>query len=401
MRHRSQAPSVKRSSSARFPSAVLGVAFALGFASTGCRQILGVDKFNLDEDAGSGCSSPGYPARPAVSETPGDQEFVVKLLTDSYGDKPGRPYGNLGLNLDLSCTVAGGPTTCKEPYWADQDHTDGPRGVDNASSQLIQAQDQSNTLLASDTLSESSGARAYLVRVRGYNGLINDDAVTVSFFAASTSTHATDAGGGGDAGNAGDASDAVWNVGSAWVNDGSLDSPKYADARAYVASGVLVAHFDPLLLGFPFGGYVALRQAVLKADVVVASNGARELQHAVLAARWPLGSILLFASMAYPKAAFDGADPHAVPVESGYWGWLDNVCRYTDTRVEGNDPDLPCDGLSFGQALHGVPAVMGAVYPGKDDSPHQPIFDSPSTLCEFVSTVEGGSTSFDASSQAR
>lgn len=398
MRRRSHAHSPRRSSVAPIRAAALIASVAFSFV--GCRQILG-DNFVLESDAGlfssANCAETGYPSRPPAGQSLDQIEFVVALRTDSYGDDKG-PYKNLGFNLDQTCTRSVGPTSCREPVWATADHQDGPGGVDNASANILAGLNQGPAFANYDTLTENTGARAYLVRVRGYNGLADDDTVEVSFFSASTNPPPaptvtpgmptppviTPQWKGKD----------VWLVGGDWVDGDSVDSPKYVDHAAYVTGGALVAQFDTLQTGYPFGGYETLDKVVLKADILVA-NGEHELANAVLAARWGLRSILGFTSLA-TKRYPDCRDPREVPNDFNYWQALDKVCQYVDIRVEGDDPAASCDGISFAQAMHGVPAVLGDVFQGASDPPCPAIFGP--ALCEIVSQPSDASTAFDGGS---
>jgi hypothetical protein len=162
-------------SRARFGRAVLPLCAgaALVAVPVACRQILGTGRFDVRADAGNAlevCEPTVLPERPSPAAPAPEIEFVVVVYTETWGDTaPVTPDASLpGLNLDGRC----GTPNCSEPFWANANPNQGASGIDNAVGRLSSTVFRGQ-ITAGDVGAANDGTRAYLLRVRHFNGGTN------------------------------------------------------------------------------------------------------------------------------------------------------------------------------------------------------------------------------------
>jgi hypothetical protein len=303
------------------------------------------------------CDGPQLPPVPTPGTTPGALDFVIALRTKDWGDhvEGGIPtYLHLGFDLDGVCTRSSATASCQSPPGAAlADFTDGAGGIDNASGRFSSTW---RTTPISDEIRrvEDSGQAANLLRVRGYNGEANDDQVEVSMLVGTVWPSSKPS----SIKPLWDGSD-TWSTTSAFVEDGALDKPLNVDKNAYVNDHTLVAHFASAVLGGPFTNFSTVDGVVLSGKLVAQGAG-YALENGVRAGRWPAGGFFAFLTILIagtPCALTQYSAQYDVYLKAK------RACALTDIRSEGDDTSMPCDALSFGASLDGVPAKIGDVLP--------------------------------------
>src|ERR1051325_8732626 len=157
----------------------------LALSSTGCESAIGFDFDTVEEQPPCRHAQPN--PRPALTDAGGEVEVTAVVINAAYGDgfdAEGRPnFLSQGYDLDGLCTGPEGPASCTPPAWVGYPETDGSNGRDNGVGRMFSAQDAlfGLTLVSSDFLAPfvESGEHAPngIIRVRGYNGLHEDDHV--------------------------------------------------------------------------------------------------------------------------------------------------------------------------------------------------------------------------------
>jgi hypothetical protein len=334
--------------------------------SDGGRDATDAKATNVANPPDAACVGATYPGPPTVAGSGGDITFNVSLVTEDWGDltlPDGGPSNvTLGRNLDGLCSGATS-TACSQPASAMTDfHADGPSGIDNAAGQA--AAYFGGGITALDQQSERLGTRAYVVRVSGYNGEMNDDNVTVAWYAA-TAHRVSDAGvDEGDAGAA-PANPRVWHPLNDYTSD-SLDvAPRYETRLAYVTNGTLVASFLQLAVGGP-PSVSKLSKATVTATVELGDAGSYVLHDVLLTGRWAVGDVLNL--MLTALARFDNANCADAPQVQPKLAYLTQyICNRVDVSSAGDDLSNTCDSLSLGVKFGSMPAELsGPVVTTKD-----------------------------------
>lgn len=356
---------------------------ALAVFSPGCRQIL--SDFSVQKDASLGapdsgaaaekCSKGTYPGVSVTANSGGTTSFVVLLHTRSWGDRGvtnGLPdYQVVGLNLDGYCTASHPSAACKEPSWADADHSDGPDGIDNAAGHAVYSV-AGSSIAQNDYDNENHGVRAYLVRVSDYNGLPDDDNVHVAWFSATLSDHVTiapvpDAG----------SPNLAWNVFAPFLQG---TNPKYEALDAYVSNNVLVARFDQLQLGGP-EAFVPVSSTILRANVVHDEEWG--LDDIILAGRWPVAGIISILKAELCQVGCANSTESC----SALLPFAKVACQNVDIASTSNAPaDAPCDALSFGVLFDGSPGRLGPLTNPVSTSADTACDLGPGSVCEMYVT---------------
>ncbi len=340
--------------------------------------------------AGLACNHASWPDPPASSD-PGtdDVDFVVAARTIDFGEVDLSVGPAVGYDLDVRCTCQGEGPSCIEPDWATADHCDGPSGRDNAIAQLFHdlgAVDKDFTS-AHYTESAEIGEDSFLLRVRDYNGQLNDDQVTVSMHpsegtdddpcnppnaqpawdgsdlwainAASLNVAQGGAGGAAGAGGAGGAAGAGGQSVPCGLNGHDIDDARYIDVNAYVSNGTLVASLPEVALEFTSGDDNL--PVVLKAGFIsgrLEQQGSQwYLREGLIVGRWTLAEFFkLIGSIT--------SQQEPICTDSSVYPLLKNaLCQYPDIASELTGPTAPCDALSFGVAIEAHPAQIGSVLP--------------------------------------
>jgi hypothetical protein len=361
----------------------LVLAFPLACA---CTSALGLDDAEFESvEVPAACRPKTIPERPASSEISGSDVFVVATRQLEFGDSkdPNRPrYDEIGFDLDGVCTHEPTERGCSPPSWETTLQPDGPGGVDNVVGRALY--DTGAQITQSQIAIEGieSGLATALFRVRGYNGLSDDDEVEVIAYTGSTSE---------DPPSLYDGSGSLglkpqWHGYDRWYVYPNLlvppatdtaphfvDQPKYFDSRAYVSNGTLVARLDELLLSTGL-----MTKVVIAAEIVRQDSGWR-LTRGVLAGRMHIDSGLARFSV------FPNPDNPSEPFcrnSSQYELYKRRHCATADISYRSDDPSAPCDGNSWAWRFETWPALLAGVAADKEyafdrcSDPDRPANDS-------------------------
>lgn len=379
----------------------------LGALAQGC-FLQGFDRQDGDGSGGAGAGGAGAGAAGAAGGSGGGPELC---LIASYPDAPGPSADaeqldlafalsavNLGeddidhrpgFDLDRVCSCCSDCVApqahCQVPSYADAELTcDAPeggssenQGRDNALAQVVRSfgdlGDQLPAGSGSMNARIQSGEWSMLVRVSGYNGLPDDDDVTVSLFT-------TD----------GLGATPTWQGTDAWpVRTDSLlpdyqDLPNPLDAAtvlnttAYVSQGRLVGVFDGagsdqnrLSLSLEGGFSLELTYAIFTADLVK-EGSYWALREGTLGGLWALEEVFKTLSAIRPRLCTD---------DVAYKFFKDRLCQYVDGRAGPPGPG-ECDSISFGLWFEAGAITFGAI---EDPSPPEmgcdPEFDPINDSC--------------------
>lgn len=251
----------------------------LGLASSACAAIFGLDDLSdanyrtdagvpIDgatptdgaamQDAGPDVADPrcarlSLPDKPTVSgsaATPGDVYAALKRLR--LGTTEGDPV--IGFNLDRRCTDDRTQTSCitkaldgVETVPQDKDGGAGP-GIDNAGTSLLSLLAGFGGAFSQTGIDElvTTGEFGMVFRILNWNQEPNDSDVTLEVFPAFQATGLSDGGvrlpkpqfGPGD----------IWTLDARYQAIETHSTLKSIPGAAYVTNGVLVAHFDQLVI---------------------------------------------------------------------------------------------------------------------------------------------------------
>jgi hypothetical protein len=287
-----------------------------------------------------------------VPDTSGmnDPEVVfLAVRTLDLGDAS--PGAEPGFDLDRACSCCQGcpeVPTCMPPG---APICDGPRGADNATASFFASM---SSVLSEPVTTDALRSRiavgqwTLLFQIWSYNGLDDDDQVTIAFY-STTGSQATP----------------VWNGMDAWdIRDDSLPALE-TDLRrahvrtnnAYVADGVLVATFTEPRLGFWLGPEFP----IVFGDAVVSGRLAGpapyRMTEGTIAARWAIGDA--FWSLDLMR------DGGTAVLCQGLPDYEDVVkpalCSRLDSRPD--DALTACTAISFGMSFAAEPALPGAIVP--------------------------------------
>lgn len=325
----------------------------------------------------SKCKHATYPGPPAGTDLGGDIEVVGAMVSLSFGDPHavsiGLPhYSEIGFDLDMTCTGQGEGNSCVFPEWATKDQreqSDGVDGRDNAVGELIARIQELIPEFGSQTFNNMAeeGRVSILFRIRGYNGLPNDDQVEASLVVGAPFDSFIDG-----AKPLWDGTD-VWPIASDSLADGqSIEKPKYFDPRAYVRDGVFVATLPEATIRLPNGllpgnaGEINLKLvgAFISGKLVRVDtpDGERwELQDVHLGGRWPTDDLVKqMSQFPEPKPPLY---PDPLCMDSPTYGMFRNLlCSYTDIFAGVGGPTSICNAISFGLHLQTRPAYLGDVF---------------------------------------
>lgn len=316
------------------------------------------------------CETATFPAPPGPTGAGGgvDLDLAMALRTLDLGETA--PDARPGFDLDRVCSCCTDCQTdgdaCTPPAFAtpgaacdvDSAGTSTNAGRDNALALVIASFGMVGSRLpvGSQTMTDraENGQWSLLVRVSGYNGLPDDDQVSVSLFT-------TD----------GLMAPPVWNGLDVWpIRPDSLasDYALYPDPRdaatvlnpsAYVTGGRLVGVFDGaegssnrLSLNLNGGFALTLTTAIFTADLVEGPSGWR-LDNGTMGGVWNLTDVFKSLSAIRPPLCTD---------DSAYVFFKSRLCQYVDIRSGPPSPQ-PCDALSFGLSFTADPIVFGPVSP--------------------------------------
>lgn len=327
----------------------------------------------VDPGKTSKCEHATYPDPPSGKGLGGDIEVVGAMQLLSFGDPHAVDldlphHTEIGFDLDMTCTGQGEGSSCVLPDFAkDVDKTDGKAGRDNAVGALITEIQNYIPQFGSQTFNEMAeeGKVSILFRIRGYNGLPDDDQVEASLFVGAPYDSFTDG-----AKPQWDGTD-VWPVASDSLSDGhSVDKPLYLDARAYVRDGTLVATLPEVSIRLPNGllpgnaGEIMMKLvgafiAGKLVEVDTAAGKAWELQDVHLGGRWPTDDLVKQMAQ-FPAPPYPFKEPLCMD-SAAYEIFRRMLCSHTDIFAGVGGPTSICNAISFGLYLQTRPAKLGEV----------------------------------------
>jgi hypothetical protein len=324
----------------------------------------GCSTFEGLELAKAECESVLPPLRPSSSSaSTEDLDIAMAFRGFDFGEKNRDggppPYQEIGFDLDGLCTGQGEGPGCAQPALSSLDPTDSPGGRDNAAGGRFFGLEQTRPFLSWPAFvreNAEAGALSIVLRVRGYNGGV-DDEVEVAIYAGRLRAAAQQVGQDGSSSTlpAWDGTD-EWLVFDEWINltEGPTGEfpARYRVTDAYVTEDqILVAHFPNVLTGIGL-----LLHAVVSGRLVRTKAG-WTLVEATMAGRQSLDNTLEF----FVQGGFAG-----VPVCVGglYEALRLEVCSYADvSSTLSNDPALPCDATSIAWNFEAEPVKLA----GTDD----------------------------------
>lgn len=307
----------------------------------------GLDVFDV-------CTPLKEPAKPAAADPGGTDTpltFAMKQLVSNNSETP------FGLDLDGLCTcftdkgkTTPGPDACKRTTSFCDDQQS--RGLDNAGATLfkqINAQGGVNMIEVENSL-VAEGKIGIVIQISDYNGLANDDAVTVKFIRSAGVSGGADF----NTTQIWPTSGVVYTSTDGWVVTQTL---KTADGGALTVRN-LVAHFAevevPFLVSTP--DPPKMRGAILTATIAD-GYAIPDLQ---IAGR--TNTLKLVNQAGQLQTPF-GTVCQSLQINNLYKQFGSAACAVSDMPSDpANDRDLgtPCDAMSFGVKMLLVPAILGA-----------------------------------------
>lgn len=376
----------------------LGSLLALG-SLAGC---VAYDPALVQRDAspdmgGNGTCTPHHaPGRPAGDDTSmaGDVSFGLRDVVLNQSAALARMTG---YDLDDFCTDDTNHASECNPGMGGRVPTDGDDGIDNqfgaALYPIVEAAVPGLEMRA--RAAQTAGNGLPVLRLRGWNGTMNDPVVDVTITAAVFSTmgtgltmapavtiadpaHQTLADGSPVPPPVWDGQDFAWVRNDSFLG-GDLDMPLVRDQQAYVNDGLVVAHLPARVdITFPtdtVGVLVRLTDAVATGQL---SEDGLMLTNVIVAGRWAINDLLTT------------AENIGLCRGSGQYSVLNNtLIRDGDVRSTPpmpGDPVLDCDALSIGVSFTGFRMRIAGITPGLVISDQ----------CASEAGVPDGSTAMDA-----
>lgn len=327
----------------------------------------------LVQRAGS-CDARHPPVRPTGTDTSmtGDVSFGLR---DVVLQQTAAMARMTGYDLDNRCTDATNHDTECTPAMGAPVALDGDNGIDNQFGAVLYPliegaipglQDRART-------AQMAGNGLPILRMRGWNGTMNDPLVDVTITAAvfstagtgmttapmvhiTDATHYTLADGSAVPAPVWDGQDFAWVRDDSFVG-GDLDMPLVRDQQAYIVNGLVVAHLPERVdIVFPtdtVGVLVRLTGAVATGQLSADGN---MLTNVVVAGRWSTTDLL------------STAENVGLCRSTVQYGILQSqLARDADVRStspQPGDPMLDCDALSIGVGFTGFRMRIAGVTTG-------------------------------------
>lgn len=320
-------------------------------------------------DDAAQCVSERPPAPSGVTDAGGDTELVLALRTiDFHESGDGK---SIGFDLDKTCTCQGEPSSCALPAGSsEQDVCDGPGGRDNNGSILIASSAMLGLTSGSLNQDVAKGDSSMLLRVRQYNGLPDDDQVSVAWLVPVKLGKPP----------LWDGSD-TWNIAGSSVayHEGQpdLDDPVVVDNLAYVTGGRLVASLKGgAKLGMTSKFTMIIDNAFLVIKLVQGDAG-WGMEEGVLAGIWRSADVLTnLRGLNIAQQALCTNHPLYPNIKKG-------VCDARDISSNSLSPTAKCDAISLAFTFTGVAARLGAVIDvSASTSPCEPQYDPGNDDCD-------------------
>jgi len=293
------------------------------------------------------CVSARPPGPPDAEDAGGALEVIVAMKTVDFHESTG---GNaIGYDLDHTCTCEGEGPSCVPPKDS-PDQCDGPGGRDNAGAALIQSSAMLGLTSGTFVQDIADGEFSLVLRVRGYNGLPDDDQVSVAWlvplpFLAPPAFDGTD----------------EWSISGACLNhDGNgqpnLEDPIVIDNVAYVRGGTLVASLKggaPLNLAANFSVIV---QTAFLTGRLVQQGALWSIEDGVVCGIWRttdlLKSVRNTQVLGQPLCTNNPA----------YANVKSTICRARDVSSKSINPNDACDAISVAFTFTAPPATVKAAW---------------------------------------
>lgn len=337
------------------PVLALGASCVLGgfetATTTGASASVSGSSSSGVSDAGSdaqGCTHALPPDPPSMPGGAGNTTFVVAVHTIDLGDGMKVP----GYDLDDRCTCEGEGRTCV-PHPPSQMLCDLPNGVDNATARIVREIQTAYPTFSSAffSMKADGGDWSLLLRVSGWNGQPDDDAIEVDLYPVAGRPSAV--------GNPPkwDGTD-PWPVPVSSLDDGkTITLAKYKDTHGYVRGNVLYASIPTTTFRMS-GGLQTMRLditgGVITGTIQKVPAGYR-VSDGVIAGRWRLSDLF--------KDISSYRNEKGIPIctTDFVWGTAKGViCDAPDILADVGGATLPCDALSLGFGFTADPAQIAA-----------------------------------------
>jgi hypothetical protein len=330
--------------------------------------------------------TPFHPPDAPDGSDNGNIDFTVGTSAMLFGiDKPEAADIYYDLDNECTCEIADAescvrPTPNGQPAGETCDLSNGRDSAGNRAVALLTGVNGFNDTGLSTHL--AAGEFGAVLSVKGYNGTPNDPHVRVDVARSFGTFGKNDAGLNGHIPLAGDGTDNWSYDPKIATDDGKVITSQFFDDKAYVNGGVLVAHFDVLILNLQFkltnDNQITIRMtnAMMSANIATPDAGAGyALTNGRFVGRVTAGDLVkAFSAWTDPIIAdnFTGICPGS-PVFSAIVGKL---CERLDIRssIAEDRKNMPCNALSFGLGFGASPAKIygGLAYPFKQTSCFDP-----------------------------
>jgi hypothetical protein len=345
-------------------------------------------------DMGNGCNPHHPPPRPSGMDTmmPGEVSFGLRDVV--LDQSAGMAWRMMGFDLDNLCTDS---TNRASECTSGQTEIDGVDGIDNQFGAqlfpLVNAAVMGLEQHARDA--QMAGNGLPVLRMRGWNGMMDDPLVDVTITTAVFSTtgtgtmmapmlmstdamHPTLANGMPLPAPAWDGQDWTWVRDDSFVA-GNLEMPLVRDDQAYVTGGSVVARIPSRVdIIFPTSTVGVLVRLTDAFAVGQLSTDGNRLNNVVVAGRWSVTDLLSTAQ----NIGLCAGTPEYTILSS-------ELARFADVRStppSPGDPVLMCDALSLGVGFTGFRMRIAGIATGLA------ILDQ----CTLDAGVRDGSMAMDA-----
>jgi hypothetical protein len=301
-----------------------------------------------------------YPDPPVAAVDGGVYDFTVALRSINFGDQGPTP---IGLDLDHLCTCHGAGPSCQGPKMIcddEQGRDNAAMGLFNALTLVLKAGNFGSTFFSGKA---DSGEWSLLLRIRNYNGEVNDSQVEVDWY---VSTGVSTKG----------VSKPLWDGTDKWrisadslIDSKDVQQPKYRDTNAYVSNSMLVASLPDAELSLAGGTStmsIHLTGAGVLAKIVPdLMPMSWHLTEGQLVGRWTLKSV--FSSIGSYRNNGNG---NGICTTDGTYSVAKSfICNSADILGGQGTPAVPCDALSLGVGFTADLANLGAVNPAAPPTP--------------------------------
>lgn len=376
---------VKQRMRVRRGAFALSAVVMAGASSAACAAVLGFERLSEEVPSESGalpeasteasegdaareasarCDELGVPGKPGPVDAGEDATDLAPItMAVKKFDIGIDPQNPVGFNLDRTCTTSVATSSCTtktfDTGWSKFGVDKGSLGVDNAGLAVLEDLSFVGTAFNPSEINArlKAGEFGVVVRLSDWNGLADDDSVTLEIFPAIGVWKQT-AGGPVPGGTPTLTSADMWIRDRRFQN--IVDASVYRSVEAYVTKSRVVASFETVSIGVsvpydnkPFD--IVVHEAFFSAPLVPDGSSWR-LENGVLGGRWRTSDLLgqirtvyLDDTLGQKKVVL--CDPGA---PANLYGSLKTlICPGRDIRGAGREDNkaMPCDSLSAGLLL--------------------------------------------------